>query len=82
MRGKIRMAKSFELLKILARRQLQPAHMVKMCNTHETHVIIHVQVVIKTWGDMVRHESLGVSYGQSMVIGWVLRAVAPFTNMV
>ena len=37
------------------------------------HVIIRVPAVIKTWGDTVRRESLGVSHRQSTVIGWVLR---------
>ena len=74
-RGKIRtasdMAKSFELLKILARGQPQAAHMVKMCYTHETHVIIRVPAVIKTWKDAVRGESLGACHGP--VSGRVLR---------
>ena len=48
-------------------------HVVKTCNTRETHVIIRVLVVIKTWGDAVRPESLGVCLGQSTVIGRVLR---------
>ena len=77
MRGKIRTAsdaaKSFELLKILARGQPRAAHVVKMCNTSETHVIIRVSAVIKTWGDAVRRESLGVCHEQSTVIGRVLR---------
>ena len=47
-------AKSFELLKILARGQPWAAHVVKTCNTRETHVIIHVPAVIKTGGDAVR----------------------------
>ena len=47
--------------------------MVKTCNTRETHVIIRVLAVIKTWGDAVRRESLGVCHGQSTVIGRVLR---------
>ena len=66
-------AKSFELLKILARGQPRVAHVVKTCNTRETHVIIRVPAVIKTWGDAVRRESLGVCLGQSTVIGRVLR---------
>ena len=74
--GKIRTAseaaKSFELLKILARRQPRLAHVVKTCNTSETHVIIRVPAVIKTWGDAVRCESLGICHGQSTVIGRVL----------
>ena len=41
-------AKSFELLKILARGQPRATHVVKTCNTRETHVIIHVTAVIKT----------------------------------
>ena len=47
--------------------------MVKTCNTRETHVIIRVPAVIKTWGDAVRRESLGVCLGQSTVIGRALR---------
>ena len=47
--------------------------MVKTCNTRETHVIIRVPAVIKTWGDAVRRERLGVCLGQSTVIGRVLR---------
>ena len=66
------LAKSFELLIILARGQPRAAHMVKTCNAHETHAIIHVPAVIKTCGDAVRHESLGVCHGQSTVIGRVL----------
>ncbi len=58
-------AKSFELLKILARGQPREAHMVKTCNTHEAHLIIRVPAVNKTWGDMVRHGSLVVCQGQS-----------------
>ena len=65
-------AKSFELLKILARGQPQVAHVVKMCNTCETHMMIRVPAVIKTWGDTVRRKSLGVCHGQSTVIGRVL----------
>ena len=34
-------AQSFELLKTLARGQPRVAHVVKTCNTRETHVIIH-----------------------------------------
>ena len=49
--------KSFELLKILARRKPWAAHVVKRCNTRETHVIIRVPAVIKTWGDAVRRET-------------------------
>ena len=41
-------AKSFELLKILARGQPRVAHVVKTCNTRETHVIIRVPAVITT----------------------------------
>ena len=66
-------AKSFELLKILARGQPRVAHVIKMCNTRETHVIIRVPAVIKTWRVAVRRESLGVCHGQSTVIAWVLR---------
>ena len=66
-------AKSIEQLKILARGQPRVAHVVKTCNTHEKHVIIRVPAVIKTWGDAVIRESLGVCLGQSTVIGWVLR---------
>ena len=66
-------AKSFELPKIFARGQPRVAHVVKTCNTRETHVIIRVPTVIKTWGDAVRRESLGVCLGQSTVIGRVLR---------
>ena len=66
-------AKSFELLKILARGQPWLAHMVKTCNTCETHVIIHVPAVIKTWEDAVRRESLGTCHRRSTVIGRVLR---------
>ena len=66
-------AKSFELLKILARRQPRVAHVVQTCNTRETHVIIRVPAVIKTWGDAVRRGSLGVCLGQSTDIGRVLR---------
>ena len=64
--------KSFELLKILACGQQRVAHVVKTCNTRETHVIIRVPAVIKTWGEAVRRESLGICHGQSMVIGRVL----------
>ena len=66
-------AKSFELLKILARGQSRVTHVVKTCNTRETHVIIRVPAVIKTWGDTVRPESLRVCHGQSTVVGRVLR---------
>ena len=66
-------AKSFELLKILARGQPRPAQVVRTRNTRETCVIIRVPAVIKTWGDAVRRESLGVWHGQSTVIGRVLR---------
>ena len=66
-------AKSFELLKIVARGQPRVVHVVKTCNTRKTHVIIRVPVVIKTWGDAVRRESLGVCHRQSTVIGRVLR---------
>ena len=65
-------AKSFELLKILARGQPRAAHVVKTCNTCETHMIIHVPAVIKTWGDAVRCETLVVCHGQSTVIRQVL----------
>ena len=65
-------AKSFELLKILARGQPRVAHVVKTCNTRETHVIIRVPAVIKTWGDALRRERLGVCLGQSTDIGRVL----------
>ena len=61
--------KEFELLKILARGQPRVAHVVKTCNTHETHMKIRVPAVIKTWGDAVKRESLGNSHGQSTVIG-------------
>ena len=47
--------------------------MVKTCNTHETHVIMCVLAVIKTWGDAVRLEGLGICHGQSTVIRRVLR---------
>ena len=47
--------------------------MVKMCNTHETHVIIRVPAVIITWKDAVRGESLGACHGQSRVSRRVLR---------
>ena len=47
--------------------------MVKTCNTCETHVIIRVPAVIKTWGDAVRRESWGVCHGESTVIRQVLR---------
>ena len=57
----------------LACGQPRAAHVVKTCNTRETHVIIRVPAVIKTWGDAVRRESLGVCHGQSTVIGRVLR---------
>ena len=66
-------AKSFELLKILARGQPRVAHVVKTCNTLETRVVIRVPAVIKTWGDAVRRESLAVCHGQSTVIGRMLR---------
>ena len=35
--------------------------------------MIRVPAVIKTWGDAVRRESLGICHGQSTVIGRVLR---------
>ena len=38
------------LLKILARGQPRAAHVVRTCNKSETHVIIRVPAVIKTWG--------------------------------
>ena len=41
--------RKFELLKTLARGQARTAHVVSTCNTRETHVIIHVPAVIKTW---------------------------------
>ena len=66
-------AKSFELLKILAREQPRVAHVVKTCNTRETHMISRVPAVIKTLGDAVRRERLGSCHGQSTVIGRVLR---------
>ena len=66
-------AKSFGMLKILARGQPRSAHVVKTCKTRETHVIISVPAVIKTWGDVVRRKSLAVYHGQSTVIGRVLR---------
>ena len=65
--------KVLNCFKILARGQPRLAHVVKTCNTRETHVIIRVPDVIKTLGDAVRRESLGVRHGQSMVIGRVLR---------
>ena len=42
-------------------------------DTRETHLIIRVPAVIKTWGDAVRRESLEACPGQSTVIGQVLR---------
>ena len=42
-------------------------------NTRETHVIIRVPAVIKSWGHAVRRESLEACPGQSTVIGRVLR---------
>ena len=85
MRGKIETAsdaaKIFELLKILVRGQPQVAHVVKTCNTHETHVIIRVPAVIKTWGDRVRRKSLGICHRQSTVIGRVLRVGIAGNNM-
>ena len=39
---------SFELLKTLARGRARTAHVVRTCNTRETHVIIRVPAVIKT----------------------------------
>ena len=63
---------SFELLKTLARGQPRVTHVVKTCNTRDTHVIIRVPAVIKTWMDAVRRESLGVCHGHSTVIGRVL----------
>ena len=59
--------------KFVARGQTRVVHVVKTCNTRETHVIIRVPAVIKTWGDAVRRESLGNSHGQSTVIGRMLR---------
>ena len=50
-------AKSFELFKTFYRGQPRVAHVVKTCNTRETHVIIRVAAVIKTWADAVRRES-------------------------
>ena len=60
--------KNFELLKILARGQPRAAHVLKTCNKRETQVIIRVPAVIKTWGDAVRRDSLGVCHGQGTVI--------------
>ena len=40
---------SFELLKTLERGQARTAHVVRTCSTGETHVIIRVPAVIKTW---------------------------------
>ena len=59
--------------KFVARGQTRVAHVVKTCITRETHAIIRVPAVIKTWGDAVRRESLGNSHGQSTVIGRMLR---------
>ena len=77
MRGKngtaLDVVKSFELLKTLAGGQPRAAHVVKTCNTRETHMVLRVLAVIKTWGDAVRRESLGVCHRQSTVIGRVLR---------
>ena len=39
---------SFELLKTLERGQARTAHVVRTCNTCETHVIIRVPAVIKS----------------------------------
>ena len=39
---------SFELLNTLARGQARTAHVVRTCNTRETHVIIRVPAVIKS----------------------------------
>ena len=64
--------KSFEQFKTLARGQPRVAHVVKTCNTRETHVIIRVLVVIKTLGDWVTRENLGICHGQSTVIRCVL----------
>ena len=66
-------AKSFDLLKILARGHPRAAQVVKTYDTCETHMIIRVLAVIETWGDAVRCESLGACHGQSTIIGWVLR---------
>ena len=64
--------KSFELLKTFYHVQPRAAHVVKTCNTRETHVISRVPAVIKTWLDAVRRESLAVCHEQSTVIGRVL----------
>ena len=48
------------------------AHVVKTCNTRERHLIIRVLAVIKTWGDALRPESLGVCHWQSTVTGRML----------
>ena len=69
-------ATKFELLKNLACGQPRVAHVVKTCNTRETHVkhvIIRVPAVTKIWGDAVRRDRLGVRLGQSTIIGRVLR---------
>ena len=58
-------AKIFELFKMLARGQPRAAHVVKTCNTRETHVIIRVLLVIKTWGNAVRREMLGSVTGRA-----------------
>jgi hypothetical protein len=60
--------KSFELIKRLA----HGPQVTKTCNARETHVIIRVSAVIKTWGD-VRRENLAVCHRQSTIIRRVLR---------
>ena len=50
-------------------------------NMRESHVIIRVPAVIKTWGDAVRRESLGVCLGQTTVIGRVLRVGITANNV-
>ena len=47
----------------------------------ESHVIIRVPAVIKTWGDAERRESLGVCLGQTTVIGRVLRVGITANNV-
>ena len=39
---------SFELLKTLARGQARTAHVIRTCNTRETHVTIRVPAVIQS----------------------------------
>jgi len=60
-RRQTRLKKRFKLLKCLAHRQPRAIHVVKTCNTLETHVIIRVPAVIKTWGDALRREGRGQS---------------------